>query len=185
MKSYEFNSWVEFCKGAFPNFNPTRSEITRLAWQKVLQSYSLDEAKNAITQYVVDKSAKFEPQPKEIAELLKANKSYEVINEPVGEIRADEPEKRFSEDVKLGVCRHNLYIYKDAHKLVLGGVEWDEALRTACRQRFIARGCKPCDYEFPSNEDLRAKGLAGVKAKASEAQSIVASFIRQWCQNAN
>lgn len=175
MKSYEFESWVQFSKGAFPNFDPTRGEIMREAWQRVLKHASLDEAKNAITEYVVCKSNKFEPQPKDIAELLKVNKSFEVANEPIGEIKEDEPDLRFHQDIELGIARHNLYVYRDAYKFVQEGQEWNEALEDACLKR-----CGKV-AEFPSQKELEAKGL-NQKINPAEVKELLDIFARKGCQ---
>lgn len=174
MKSFEFESWVQFAKGAFPNFDPTRGEIMREAWQRVLKNVSLDEAKNAITEYVVCKSNKFEPQPKDIAELLKVNKSLEVANEPIGEIKEDEPEVRFYQDVELGLARHNVYVYRLAYPKVLEGKDWAEALEEACFERF------GMPAEFPSNKELEAKGInPHQKVDPSEVKALLDTFYKK------
>ena len=74
MRKNDFNDWVNFVRTAFPSFNPLASDLMLEAWQEVLKNASLEQAKIAVRQYVVEKSSKYEPQPKEIAEILKANK---------------------------------------------------------------------------------------------------------------
>ena len=175
MKNFEFKSWVEFVKTAFPNFNPTASQLIMEAWQRVLKFYSLEEAKNAVTQYVVEKSSKYEPQPKELAEILKNNKSFVADNEPIGEIKEDEACVRFHQDIELGIARHNLYVYKDAHKLVLEGKDWTEALEEACLKR-----CGKV-AEFPSKKELEAKGL-NQKINPEEIKELLDIFARKGCQ---
>lgn len=58
--------------------------------------------------------------------------------------------------------------YRDAAALVKSGeaADFDEGLRLSCRKRTAARGEQPRDFEFPSDEDLQAAGLKGVKAKS-------------------
>lgn len=74
MKHYEYENWVQFVKGAFPNFDPSTSELMMSAWQEVLKYVTLEQAKLAVRQYIIEVSSKFAPQPKDIKELLKANK---------------------------------------------------------------------------------------------------------------
>lgn len=176
MKNFEFKSWVEFVKTAFPNFNPTASQLMLDAWQRVLKFYSLEEAKNAVTQYVAEKSSKYEPQPKELAEILKNNKSFVAVNEPIGVVREDEPEKRFREDLELGIARHNLYIYRLAFADVLTGFTWVDALERACIKR-----CGKV-AEFPSQKELKEKGFDGVKINPSEMKMLMETFYAKGCQ---
>lgn len=175
MKNFEINTWIEFVKSAFPNFNPTSSQLMMEAWQGVLRYYTLDEAKKAVTQYVVEKSAKYEPQPKEIAEILKVNKSFEPVNEVVGDVKEDEPEVRFHQDIELGIARHNLYIYRAAHKLVSEGKDWNEALEEVCLKRCGTRA------EFPSKNELKAKGLADVKIDPKDIKDLLERFYIKGC----
>jgi hypothetical protein len=74
MKNFELNNWIEFVRGAFPKFNPLSSQLMMEAWQEVLKYATLDQAKLAVRQYILEISSKYEPQPKDIKELLKANK---------------------------------------------------------------------------------------------------------------
>lgn len=177
MKNFEFKSWVEFVKTAFPNFNPTASQLMMEAWQRVLKFYSLEEAKNAVTQYVAEKSSKYEPQPKELAEILKNNKSHKVENEPIGEIKEDEAYVRFHQDIELGIARHNLYVYRLAYPKVLEGMEWKEALEQACLEKLGILA------EYPSNEELKAKGIdPHSKVAIEDAKKLLDIFIKKGCQ---
>lgn len=182
MKNYEFNNWIEAVKAAFPKFNPT-SEMQLAGWKEALGDATLDEAKAAVVRYIAENSSRYEPQPKEIREILKAIKSQRPLAyQSPGELVEDMPERRFHEDIALGRCRHNLYCYRDAAVLVKSGeaTDFDEGLRLSCRKRTAARGEQPRDFEFPSDEDLQAAGLKGVKAKSGDCKRILESFIRQW-----
>lgn len=182
MKNYEFNNWIEAVKAAFPKFNPT-SEMQLAGWKEALGDATLDEAKAAVVKYIAENSSRYEPQPKEIRENLKAIKSQRTLAyQSPGELVEDLPERRFREDIALGRCRHNLYCYRDADELVRRGEvnDFDEGLRLACRRRLTRRGEQPRDFEFPSDEDLAAAGLKGVKAKSGDCQRILESFVRQW-----
>ena len=178
MKNYEFNNWIESVKTAFPKFNPT-GEMQLAGWKEALGDATLDEAKSAVVKYIAENSSRYEPQPKDVAEILKTIKSQRTLAyQPPGELVEDMPERRFHVDIAKGRCRNN----RDAAALVKSGeaADFDEGLRLSCRKRTAARGEQPRDFEFPSDEDLQAAGLKGVKAKSGDCKRILESFIRQW-----
>lgn len=182
MKNYELNNWFESVKSAFPRFNPT-SDLQVSGWKEALGDATLDEAKSAVVKYIAENSSRYEPQPKDIAEILKVIKSQRVpAYQSPGQIVEDLPERRFHEDIALGRCRHNLYCYRDAAALVKSGEvsDFEEGLKLSCRRRTAARGEQPRDFEFPSDDDLQRSGLKGVKAKSCDAKRILDSFVRKW-----
>lgn len=150
MRQTEFNNWVEYVKGVFPKFNPT-SELYIDAWRDALKNVSLDRAKSAVKQYVVEVSSKFEPQPKDIKAILQANIPVEEVT-TTEKVEENYPEKRFFQDIKLGICRHNLYIYQEAYRLY-GKDDFETSLEKVCLRRTgdVA--------EFPSDEQLKGKGI--------------------------
>lgn len=78
MKNYEFNNFINAVKEAFPKFNPY-SDVILAGWKQALGDATLDEAKAAVVRYVAEKSSKFEPQPKEISDILdiiRKNRGY-------------------------------------------------------------------------------------------------------------
>ena len=78
MKNYEFNNFINAIKEAFPKFNPY-SDVVLSGWKQALGDATLDEAKAAVVRYVAEKSSKFEPQPKEISDILEVirkNRGY-------------------------------------------------------------------------------------------------------------
>jgi hypothetical protein len=175
MQKYEFNNWVEFVKGVFPNFNPAKSELMLDAWKEVIKNHTLDQAKTAVKQYVVEKSSKFEPQPKEIADILKANKPVDKVVEEVGGVIQDYADKRFHDDIVLGVCRHNLYIYRQTYK-TYNRIN-QELLEEVCMQRTG----KPA--EFPSDEELRASGFdPKAKMPPKDVYRLMDIFRTKGCQ---
>lgn len=182
MKNFEFNNWVEYTRSIYPDFRAD-SEGLRDVWQQVLANATLAEAKAAVSQYAATSKTGFAPKGGQIAEIIKLNRQNQSpAYQPPGELVEDMPERRFHEDIALGRCRHNLYCYRDAAVLVKSGeaVDFDEGLRLSCRKRTAARGEQPRDFEFPSDEDLQAAGLKGVKAKSGDCKRILESFIRQW-----
>lgn len=182
MKNFEFKNWIESVKLAFPRFNPT-SDLQLSGWKEALGDATLDEAKNAVVKYIAENSSKYEPQPKDIAEILKTIKNQRLPDcQPQEQFVADYPEKRFHEDIALGTCHHNLYCYRDASVMLKNGEvsDFEEGLKLSCRRRTAARGEEPRDFEFPSDNDLKEAGLAGVKVNPVEAQRLLESFIRKW-----
>lgn len=182
MKNFEFNNWVEYTRSIYPDFRAD-SEGLRDVWQQVLANATLAEAKAAVSQYAATSKTGFAPKGGQIAEIIKLNRQNQSpAYQPPGELVEDLPERRFREDIALGRCRHNLYCYRDADELVRRGEanDFDEGLRLACRRRTERRGEQPRDFEFPSDEDLAAAGLKGVKAKSGDCKRILESFARQW-----
>ncbi len=89
MKNYEFNNFINAVKDAFPKFNPY-SDVILSGWKVALGDATLDEAKAAIVRYVAEKSSKFEPQPREISDILEViRKNRGYVTEPVGEVEPD------------------------------------------------------------------------------------------------
>ena len=89
MKNYEFNNFINAVKDAFPKFNP-HSEVILNGWKQALGDATLDEAKAAVVRYVAEKSSKFEPQPREIAEILEGiRKNRGYVCAPVGDLEPD------------------------------------------------------------------------------------------------
>lgn len=173
MQKYEFNNWVEYVKGVFPKFNPT-SELCIDAWREALKGVSLESAKAAVKQYVVEVSSKFEPQPKDITTILKANKPVEKVEE-VGNVVQDYADKRFHDDIVLGVCRHNLYIYRQTYK-TYNRIN-QELLEEVCMQRTG----KPA--EFPSDEELRSSGFdPKAKMPPKDVYRLMDIFRTKGCQ---
>ena len=150
MKKFEFDSWVEFVKGAFPTFNPSRSQLLFSAWQDVLKPYSLEQSQEAVKIYLIERSSKYEPQPKDILEILKANKPIEMP-ESSEKAEKDYPSKRFGEDIALGCCRHNLYIYQEVYT-TYNRID-SELLEEVCLKRTGKVA------EFPSDDELAEKGI--------------------------
>lgn len=175
MKNYEFNNWIASVKEAFPKFNPT-GEIQLAGWKAALGDATLDEAKAALVRYVAEVSSRYEPQPKDISGILEAVKKQRIKPEEFGEAKPDCPLARMKRDIELGTCRHNLYHYQRALKLLNRRevADFDEGLRESCR-RMCGR-----DYEFPSKNDLAKNGLDKAKVKPAEVKYLFESFARRF-----
>ena len=174
MQKHEFNNWVEYVKGVFPKFNPT-SELYIDAWRDALKNVSLDRAKGAVKQYVVEVSSKFEPQPKEIKAILQANNPIETKVDEVENFVEGYVEKRFHDDIVLGCCRHNLYIYQQVFK-TYNRIN-QELLEEVCMQR-TGRVA-----EFPSDEELRTSGFdPKAKMPIDDVYKLLDIFRTKGCQ---
>lgn len=153
MKNMEFKSWFDYTKNLFPEFTIANQSVRDL-WQRVLGGYSLEEAKNAVMIYASESKTGFPPKAGQIKEILRNNKKVERPAE-IKQL-ADYPEKRFHEDIVLGICHHNLYVYRDAYKLVKENpqIDFKQALIDCCMKR-----CGRA-YEFPSDEELVTAGIS-------------------------
>ena len=175
MRQLEFESWVQFVRGAFANFNPAKSELMMDAWKEALKGAGLEQAKTAVKQYVVEVSSKFEPQPKDIKNIIEANKPEEVVAS-ADRVELDFPEKRFHEDIVLGCCRHNLYIYREAYR-VYGVNDFNKSLELVS----LKRNGKVA--EFPSNRELEEKGInPHAKVPLEDAKALLDVFYKKCCQ---
>ena len=175
MKKYEFDNWVEFVKGAFPTFNPTRSQLLFSAWQDVLKPYSLEQAQEAVKIYLIERSSKYEPQPKDVLEILKANQPIESNASGDCFIVEDYVDRRFADDIAMGCCRHNLYIYRQTYK-TYNRIN-QELLEEVCLKRTgrIA--------EFPSDDELRDNGFnPKQKMKPDDIYKLLEIFKTKSCQ---
>lgn len=179
MKQYEFNNWVNFVRGVYPNFNPM-SELALAAWRKALGDVSLQEAKEAVVIYSAETKHGFEPKPAQIREILDKLTTLRAKKEiePPPKIYADVPEKCMSEDLERGECRHNLYVYRAAWELVLKNkvATINEGLEQVSLRKFgrIA--------EFPSCNDLKAKNLDKARLTLEETYQFLDMWEKKGCK---
>ena len=173
MRKMEIPAFEEFAKNYYPNFS-LKNDAVIDAWMYALGKFSLREWERAVTIFYSQSKNGYEPKPAQLKEIAEANQR--LIADTEVNYKPDFPLAKFQNDIALGICRHNLYVYRDAEKLVSRGLtdDFDEALRLACQER-MGR-----EYEFPSKNDLAAKGLAGVKADPGQVKMIFNTFVKGW-----
>jgi hypothetical protein len=168
--------------------NPTRYQ----AWVDAFKDYDLPDVLTAIDNFWEFKSSKTKPNVAQIKAILTSHKAEKLrqaaASAPKKELPT--PENLMAQDVAVGCCRNNLYVYREAFDICLNqflpevipadvaehafyprnvqlavenGVfgRFDEAMLMAAQRRFRR------DYEFPSANDLEAMKKAGVKPDSS------------------
>lgn len=162
-------------KKHYPSFE-TPDAITVGEWVAVLDGYSQTDILEALKIYRKNVPYDVAPLPSKFKEYLPHKHHTEEV--PTAELaKGDYAWERMNSDIEAGSCRNNLYVYRDAERIVLN--EWlieyfprevirkmsysqrlqqatekgllgnfDEALRQAAQARFKR------DYEFESANDI-------------------------------
>ena len=178
--------------------NPVRYQ----AWVDAFKDYDLADVLTAIDEYWEFKNSKTKPNVAQIKAKLNARKA-EKISEQVEEVPAvkciDYAWLQMNRDIEAGSCRNNLYVYRDAEKIVLEDwlmrelpvevwrkmsyaskvkvatekglfANFGEALTQAAQRRFGK------DYEFPSASDLEAaKGVVSRDKSENDMAKVLAA----------
>lgn len=101
--------------------NPVRYQ----AWADAFKSYDLSDVLNAVDEYWQFKNSKTKPNVTQILAILNA-KNTEKLKETVQTVaeaaNGDFAWERMAADIEAGNCRNNLYVYRDAKRIVLN--EW-------------------------------------------------------------
>lgn len=173
MRKMEIPHFEEFTKNYYPNFS-LKNDAVIDAWLLALGRYSLNQCERAVTVYYSQTKTGYEPKPVQIKEIIEQNKP--VSAEEKREAKPDCPLTRMKRDIELGTCRHNLYHYQRALKLLNRRevADFAEGLRESCR-RMCGR-----DYEFPSKNDLVKEGLDKAKVNPAEVKYLFESFARRF-----
>lgn len=155
--------------------NPVRYQ----AWVDAFKDYDLSDVLQAIDEYWEFKSSKTKPSVAQIKAKLNARNVEKLheVPENTQAAKGDFAWERMNSDIEAGSCRNNLYVYRDAERIVFN--DWlaheipasvwckmsyasklqqatekgllnnfDEALRQAAQARFKR------DYEFESANDI-------------------------------
>lgn len=158
--------------------NPVRYQ----AWVDAFKDYDLSDVLMAIDEYWEFKNSKTKPSVAQIKAKLNARnvEKMQEVSENTQAANGDFAWERMNADIEAGSCRNNLYIYRDAERIMLN--EWlveyfpidvirkmsyaskleqskekgiignfDEALRQASQKRFVR------DYEFESANDMKGE----------------------------
>lgn len=165
-------------KKLYPTFE-TPDEVDIGAWVQVLDGYSQTEILKALTNYRASVPYNVAPIPAKFKEYLPERHQAEQEAEVPQAKCVDFAWSQMNLDIENGVCRNNLYVYRDAERIILE--DWlllevpaevwrkmsyasrlkvatekglvgrfSEALRQAAQKRFGR------DYEFLGADDLNA-----------------------------
>lgn len=162
--------------------NPVRYQ----AWVDAFKDYDLSDVLMAIDEYWEFKNSKTKPSVAQIKAKLNARNVEKVkdVSTSADIAKGDFAWERMNADIEAGSCRNNLYVYRDAERIVLN--DWlareipasvwckmsyaskleqatekgllgnfDEALRQAAQKRFGK------DYEFQSANDIASLKESG------------------------
>lgn len=107
-------------KRLYPTFE-TPDEVDIQAWVEILEGYSQTEILEGLKNYRKCVPYDKAPNPASFKDYLPAK------HKPVAEITASQAKgdlawEQMNSDIEAGSCRHNLYVYRMAEKIVLG--EW-------------------------------------------------------------
>lgn len=102
--------------------NPVRYQ----AWVDAFKNYDLSDVLNAVDEYWQFKNSKTKPNVTQILAILNA-RNTEKVKETVQTVAeaakcGDFAWERMNADIEAGCCRNNLYVYRDAERIVLN--EW-------------------------------------------------------------
>lgn len=89
------------------------------AWTDAFKEYDLADVLSAIDEYWVYKSDKTRPTVAKIKALLHNTEKLPETTGTRDTIKGDYAVQRMASDTETGVCRNNLYVYKDAERLIL------------------------------------------------------------------
>lgn len=163
-------------KRLYPTF-VRPDEIDVMAWTEILEGYSQTDILDALKNYRKNVPYNVAPLPAKFKEYLPEKYKHAENTAPATLAKGDFAWERMNSDIEAGSCRNNLYVYRDAERIVLN--DWlcreipasvwckmsyasklqqatekgllgnfDEALRQAAQKRFKR------DYEFQSANDL-------------------------------
>lgn len=163
-------------KRLYPTF-VRPDEIDVMAWTEILEGYSQTDILEALKNYRKNVPYNVAPLPAKFKEYLPERHKHAESTAPATLAKGDFAWERMNSDIEAGSCRNNLYVYRDAERIVLN--DWlareipasiwckmsyasklqqakdkgllsnfDEALKQAAQARFKR------DYEFHSANDI-------------------------------
>lgn len=91
------------------------------AWVDAFKDYDLSDVLTAIDEYWEYKNSKTKPNVAQIKAKLNARKAEKIPEvEEIGKVSlADLAWSQMNLDIENGVCRNNLYVYRDAERIIL------------------------------------------------------------------
>ena len=182
-------------KKLYPSFEMP-DEIDVQVWTEILEGYSQTDILEALKNYRKNVPYNVAPLPAKFKEYLPEKNRHVETETTAQAAKGDFAWEQMNADIEAGSCRNNLYVYRDAERIVLEdwlmrelpievwrkmsyasrvkvatekGLfgDFDEALRMAAQKRFNR------DYEYLSANDL--ENLRQQKSKSSSGNSAVKS----------
>lgn len=175
MNKTDFTYFTNLMKKYYPEFDFFSSEVATL-WFKELSPYQAELATQCLEKYVSRDKTRRPPSLGMMTELLKEN--YVAPKKESVEYRQNWADERFSQDIALGVCNYNRYIYQQAYELYTSNIEleFEDALKTVCLER------TGHVREFPSQKELDAAGFPkGTKLSPSESMELLETYYAKGC----
>ena len=184
-------------KRLYPTF-VRPDEIDVMAWTDILEGYSQTDILEALKNYRKNVPYNVAPLPAKFKEYLPEKYKNSESTAPATLAKGDYAWERMNADIEAGSCRNNLYVYRDAERIVLN--DWlskeipasvwckmsyasklqqamekgllnnfDEALRQAAQARLKR------DYEFESANDIA--GTREITASPSAPRNDVVNIL--------
>lgn len=191
-------------KKLYPTFvRPDEFDID--CWLEVLEGYSQTEILDALKEYRKNCEYNNAPIPGTFKKYLhhKSEPEAQATQTVAQAAKGDFAMERMNADIEAGCCRNNLYVYRDAERIVLN--EWlaehlplefvrkmsygskykqamdkglfnnfDEALKQAALARFGR------DYEFLSKNDTENKTATSNGGQVSSVQNLGKTLAAHW-----
>lgn len=175
MNKTEFLQFTKIVNNYYPEFVLSNSEITNL-WYKDLSYYDFPFVVECLEKYVSRDKTRRPPSLGIMNDILKEN--YVVPKKESTEYRQNWADERFSQDIELGVCNYNRYIYQQAYELYTSNIEleFEDALKTVCLER------TGHIREFPSQKELDIAGFPkGTKLSPAESMELLETYYKKGC----
>lgn len=117
MKAEEIAGYIAELYGKECELNDLQKERIENTFEK----YDLEDIKHAVNEYWTYKNSKTKPTVAQILALLDAHGTEKLPDTADGQgtLKGDYAVQRMASDIETGVCRNNLYVYKDAERLIL------------------------------------------------------------------
>lgn len=174
MNKTEFNQFTNLMKKYYPEFDFFSSEVANL-WFKDVSTYDYRFIASCLEKYVSSDKTRRPPSLGVLNAIIKDNYVPEEKTEVYRQNWVDE---RFHQDVELGRCNYNRYIYHAAYDLYKKNIEisFEDALQTVCLER------TGHIKEFPSQKELEEAGFAkDIKLSPKEAKDLLETYFEKGC----
>ncbi len=174
MNKTEFTQFTNLMKKYYPQFDFFSSEVANL-WFKDISYYDYNFVASCLEKYVSSDKVGKAPSLGVLNSVIKEN--Y-IPQKEAEEYRENWVDERFRQDIELGICNYNRYIYHSAYKLYTQNIEmnFEDALKTVCLER------TGHIKEFPSQKELDEAGfLKGTKSSPEESKRLLEEYYQKGC----
>lgn len=175
MNKTEFSDFTNLMKKYYADFSFFNPEVASL-WFSDLSPYDYNLVALCLKKYVSKDKTRRPPTLGMMNDLIKEN--YISPKNEEKEYKKDWIDEKYSQDIALGVCNYNRYIYQWAYRLFQRNIEmtFDDALKTVCLER------TGHIREFPSQRELEDAGFPkGTKLSPKEAKELLESYYKKGC----